>query len=393
MAVLIFHSFERYRVFAEQIDSATRFGFKLPVPLPTQAIVGSPNLGSSPFLGSGGGHSNQSEGGISPGELLQHAGFYFHLAAMCSAERRRRYIEIAKWKDSESKTEDPTYLSAMTTLAEEEKIDHSALTIELLTKGYEQFKKYRNTRMTLYLAAEIAGTYYEAGKFEMALKFFERIGKTYRKERWHTVLTSILRWSLRCAKELNMTTSVITYLVELLCDDLPMSDEKRTELLNDLQDVLMDEAMEGNDKPEEPLIIPMDDINSFLNCHVQFEKPSGFVNQPMRFQVALVTNKQSPPQPIEFRSMHINFSNEQWNQMYLHNSHEDVNADQDKDVCFYDCVSSEYDANEKHWKAVGNLQFRRNQTKTFEGMVILDHSETLKVCQASGAKHILFRVF
>ncbi|GAB5589072.1 hypothetical protein Unana1_03972 [Umbelopsis nana] len=341
--------------------------------------AGSPSLGSSPFLGSSGGHANQLDGGISPGELLQHAGFYFHLAAMCSAERRRRYIEIAKWKDSESKADDPTYLGAMGLLAEEEQVDHSALTIELLTKGYEQFKKYRNTRMTLYLAAEIAGTYYEAGKFEMALKFFERIGKTYRKESWHTVLTSILRWSLRCAKELNMNGSVINYLVELLCDDLPMSDDKRLELQNDLQDVLTGDAIEGNDASEEPLVISMDDINSFLTCHIQCETSSGFVNQPMRFQITLSTNKQSPPQPIDFKSLQINFSNAQWNQIYLNNSHDDDGADQDKDFCFYDCTNSEHVQSENHWMAHSNLQFRKGQCKVFEGMVTLDHSETLKM--------------
>ena len=28
--------------------------------------------------------------------------------------------------------------------------------------------------------------------------YFERIAKTYRKESWHTVLKSILRWPLKC---------------------------------------------------------------------------------------------------------------------------------------------------------------------------------------------------
>jgi trafficking protein particle complex subunit 11 len=362
-------------VFAEQIDIATRHGFKLPVPLPVQSSVGSPPMGSSPFLGSSG-YANQAEGGSNPGELLQHAGFYFHLAAMCSAERRRRYIDMEKWKASEAKTDDPTYRFAMAALTEEEQIDHSALTIELLTKGYEQFKKHRNTRMTLYLAAEIAGTYYEAGKFEMALKFFERIGKTYRKESWHTVLTSILRWSLRCAKELGMTTSVVGYLVELLCDDLPMSQDKRSELQNDLQSTLIHESLNDDDK-QEPLIIRMDDINSFLTCHVQFEKPSGFVNRPMHFQISFSTNKSSPPQPIVFRSLRTNFNNERWNQIYLN----DEGDKEDKDYSFYDCTNSEYDSTEKRWSANAGLQFRHGQSKVFEGAVTLDHSKNLKVRQ------------
>jgi tetratricopeptide (TPR) repeat protein len=371
--VLIQHI--RYRIFAEQIDIATRYGFKPPVPHPSQTHSGSPPLNSSPFLGSGG-HSNQLDGGINPGELLQHAGFYYHLAAMCSAERRRRYIEVEKMKNSETKIDDPTYFIAMKTLEEEEKIDHSALTIELLTKGYEQFKKHRNSRMTLYLAAEIAGTYYEAGKFDMALKFFERIGKTYRKEHWHTVLTSILRWSLRCAKELNMTASAIGYLIELLCDDLPMSEEKRIELQNDLRATLMEETAGEHGNSEEPLIISMDDINSFLKCNVQFEKRSSYINEPIKFQVVITSNKHSPPEAIDFQSLRVIFNNDKWNQMYLHDKD---STEKDEDYQYHDCSDSKCNQETNVWEANTNLLFRNGQTKIFEGMINANHTENLKV--------------
>jgi trafficking protein particle complex subunit 11 len=55
-------------------------------------------------------------------------------------------------------------------LATERTVEHANLTIELLTKSYEQFKKYKSSRMTLYLASEIAGTYYDVDKYEMALR-------------------------------------------------------------------------------------------------------------------------------------------------------------------------------------------------------------------------------
>ena len=56
-------------------------------------------------------------------------------------------------------------------LETEQKVDHSTLTIELLTKSYEQFKAQKTSRMTLYLASEIANTYLDAGKYETALKY------------------------------------------------------------------------------------------------------------------------------------------------------------------------------------------------------------------------------
>lgn len=49
-------------------------------------------------------------------------------------------------------------------------------------------------------------------------RFFDRIAKTYRKERWYTVLSSILLLSLDCARVLNMWNKVIEYLIELLSE-------------------------------------------------------------------------------------------------------------------------------------------------------------------------------
>lgn len=47
-------------------------------------------------------------------------------------------------------------------------------------------------------------------------RFFERIGKTYRKEGWNLILTSILKWSIQCAKELGFWENVVEYLIEMM---------------------------------------------------------------------------------------------------------------------------------------------------------------------------------
>jgi hypothetical protein len=41
---------------------------------------------------------------------------------------------------------------------------------QLYTKAYEVFKRFKSTRMTLYLAAQIALVHLETGKHDMALK-------------------------------------------------------------------------------------------------------------------------------------------------------------------------------------------------------------------------------
>jgi len=70
--------------------------------------------------------------------------------------------------------------------------------------------------MTLSIAAQIAREYYDVKNYDMALRFFERISKTYRKEAWSNVLADILTISLKCALELNRVELVTEYSLELM---------------------------------------------------------------------------------------------------------------------------------------------------------------------------------
>ncbi|KAG0190503.1 hypothetical protein DFQ28_001976 [Apophysomyces sp. BC1034] len=375
---------KQYRVFADVVDAATQAGFKIPIPTAYLHTPGSPNIPGSPLLGGTGGGFGLGNGvsGCNPGAILQHSGFYYHLAAMCCAERRRRFLEIeraeaAKTTASAQSTdgEAPT-TSLGQLLANERQVDHSNLTIELLTKSYEQFKRYRNGRMTLYLAAEIAGTYYETGKFEMALKFFERIGKTYRKENWHMVLTSILRWSLRCAKELGSWERAVECLVELMADTLPVAEQKREEIQKELMEIL-------DEKEHPPLIINMDQINMFVECHAQFQAHTNFVDAPLRFQITLKANRESPPLPLRFGALRILFSDPQYNHIIM-DSNEETDAE---DLEFLDCSEELDKVTEGEYAGwytkKADLRISRNQTKVFQGVLVpkvCDEIKMLGVC-------------
>ncbi|KAI7879688.1 hypothetical protein K492DRAFT_216972 [Lichtheimia hyalospora FSU 10163] len=346
---------KQYRIFADIVDAAVQHGFKIPIP--TAYMMNQP--------------TGNTADGCNPGAILQHPGFYYHLAAMCCAERRRRFLEVDKSEDAkDSNTAWGALVSA------ERQVDHSALTIDLLTKSYEQFKKYRNTRMTLYLAAEIAGTYYETGKYEMALKFFERIGKTYRKEQWHMVLASILRWSLRCAKEMGSWERAVECLVELLSSNLPMSDQKRQDIQKELWDIIHRES----DQQEEPtqLDIQMDQINPLLTCQLQFKSRANFVNTPVPFQVTLHTGTNSPLQPLRFSAMRIMFNDPKYNCIL-----KDIGNDGDlASLVYVDCTKdmTTIDQGEYagwHTKQV-DLRVIKNQTIVFEGLVIPKECEELK---------------
>ncbi|KAI9311302.1 Gryzun, putative trafficking through golgi-domain-containing protein [Dichotomocladium elegans] len=353
---------KQYRVFADIVDNAAQHGFKIPTP--TSYLNSPAGVPGNPLM-----PTPTSLGGCNPGTILQHPGFYYHLAAMCSAERRRRFLAVEKTEDAKDTS---TAWGAL--LAAERQVDHSNLTIDLFTKSYEQFKKYRNTRMTLYLAAEIAGTYYETGKFEMALKFFERIGKTYRKENWHMVLASILRWSLRCAKELGSWERAVECLVELLSSDLPMSDHKRQDIQKELWDIL------HRDGPAvTTLEIQMDQVNPLLTCHFQFITRTNFVNTTVPFQVSLKTGATSPPLPLRFSAMRVLFSNPRYNMLITDN-----NSDGPLDsVVHVDCTQGTDRATVGEYTGwvikKADLRVVKNQIKVFEGNIIPSTCEELKI--------------
>ncbi|CAO3595427.1 unnamed protein product [Absidia cylindrospora] len=383
---------KQYRIFADVIDTAVQHGFKVPAPS-SSAHHGSPNMPGSPQLGMGSSHGiNDTSGGCNPGAILQHPGFYYHLAAMCSAERRRRYLEMSKLEASKGTStptvgqqESATMLS--TILNNERQVDHSTATIELLTKSYEQFKRYHNGRMTLYLAAEIAGTYYETGKFEMALKFFERIGKTYRKERWHTILTSILRWSLRCAKELGSWERAIEFLVELLSDALPMSDSKRNDVQTELLAILEKQTPSSSTIAElpRPVLINMNQINAFVQCHVQFRTATNFVNTPLAFQVTFQVNANSLPTSLfRFNAMRILFNDPRYN-YYLVDSGDQNDVDGASSSptlvdCSHGIESFKEDGEYLNWKTkTVNLGLSKKQIKVIQGMILPESCEEIKI--------------
>ena len=55
----------------------------------------------------------------------------------------------------------------------------------------------------------------------MAVRFFERIAKTYRRERWGTLLRPLLATWYKCAQQLGDVELSIRILVEMLAHGTP----------------------------------------------------------------------------------------------------------------------------------------------------------------------------
>ena len=93
------------------------------------------------------------------------------------------------------------------------------MVLELYTRAYELFKKNsasQQGRQQLWIAYRIAQTYYESGKFDMAVRFFERIAKTYRREKWDAMLRPLLATWYACAQQLGDVELSVQLLLEML---------------------------------------------------------------------------------------------------------------------------------------------------------------------------------
>jgi hypothetical protein len=115
----------------------------------------------------------------------------------------------------------PSAVSSSAAFLNEQKVDHWTLILELFSKAYELFKKHAlpnsgQSRLTFFIALQIATAYHESGKDELAVKFFERITKTYRKERWKSLLLPGLRMWCESARRLGAVESCLILMIEML---------------------------------------------------------------------------------------------------------------------------------------------------------------------------------
>ncbi|KAG0246951.1 hypothetical protein BGX31_003438 [Mortierella sp. GBA43] len=429
---------KQYRMIGDLIDVGTKSGLKLPAPTPGSVVYGSfagllegskdlnklagiaygnttvgfgigPGGEASVFTGSvGGGRGGGTHGpgaGINPMLVLQHAGYFYHQAANCTVQRRLRF-ELAEqaYPDSSVAPAPSTsrpYPPSLQSMNAERNIDHHTHTIELLTKSYEQFKRYKSGRMTLFLASEIAGTYYAAGKFEMALKFFERIGKTYRKENWTLILTSILKWSVQCAKELGYWETVVECLIEMMSPDMPSTTEKRQSSFSELIDILYNDNHLANTVVHKPLVLSMPQINSFVNCVVQFQKPQASVSSESRFQLQISTRggEEALPKPLRISFIQVEFSDSTLNHRFedprpYTNEEESHPADGvlrttdrtgrtlewiDCSQCSLENLGTDTDKPQSVWKKDLNLDIRPFETKVIEGVIVPATEQVVKV--------------
>ncbi|KAF8663656.1 hypothetical protein AX16_000898 [Volvariella volvacea WC 439] len=305
----------QHKVLAELLEQGTRSTLKLPVhkPIPPSVMAQS-LLSSSQIQVPSQRAANPLEIdavkqlGINPYHALQHPGFYYYMAAKSTEMRRSRFMNILEVEMTRGEsTGSPGFVN-------EKKVDHLVIILELYTKAYELFKKYASVnsanptqgRLTLWIAYRIAQTYYDSGKFDTAIKFFERIARTYRREKWDDLLRPLLETWYRCAQQLGDVDLSIRLLVELLGHDVADSSGPSA-LEEDLLAVMQSTVPSS---PDTPLLVDLSESIPVFNTTVNFWSSDIKVHEAVAFQITLEAPKVVDISHLPFKSISIYFEDE-----------------------------------------------------------------------------------
>ena len=99
------------------------------------------------------------------------------MAARCVLMRKYWFSEFLKVYETKHSATDVAVSSPpgfapqlVENLKFEKMVAYHALAIDLFSRAYEQFKRWKNNRIMLFVAGEIANIYRTSGRHEMALK-------------------------------------------------------------------------------------------------------------------------------------------------------------------------------------------------------------------------------
>ncbi|KAJ2998032.1 hypothetical protein HDV02_004943 [Globomyces sp. JEL0801] len=370
----------QYRIFGELIEIASIKKAKFPLPFPVPGSTANPALSlintvattSTNWMGNSGTSAFGPYSSINPMFTVQHPGYYYLCSARAAEERWKRFIRSTISQSDFFLPNDKLTNHFNSLVTKDQAFDHGSLIIELLTKSYEQFKKYKCSRMTLYLASEIARVYQESNQFDMALKFYDRIAKTYRKESWYSLLSTISNRMRYCASQLKYRQVEAECLIELLHPSVTPSSDDLTRLIRELQ-------MFENDT-EVPIEIDMDAFSQFFTCDFQFKANHGQVLQDQFWQLTLKTSSNSlqiADLSVQKLTLHFTDSNFDY---HILNDLSDLSGE---GRVLYDCKSTPNTSD-----LVGNvysapIQFKPNQIAVYQGFLLPTEHQKLSLAKVS----------
>ncbi|KAJ7772064.1 Gryzun, putative trafficking through golgi-domain-containing protein [Mycena maculata] len=298
----------QHRILAELLEHGTQSKLVIPDHRPVNPVLAASQRSSVAIPTSALEIEAMRAMGINPSHALQHPGYYYYMAAKCTEARRERFLAAAEAEESQKSPSNPS-----PGFTNEKKVDHLIIILELYTKAYELFKKYapanaqnqNQGRLTLWIAYRIGQTYYDSGKFEMAVRFFERIAKSYRREKWGLLLRPLLATWYACAQRLGDVELSIRLLVEMFGYGVEESDDPAS-LEEDLLAVLKSSVPSIPDP--EPMIIELAESQPMFTSSVVFWTPEVKVGEPAAFQLCLTAPTNTTITSLPFVSLDIHFS-------------------------------------------------------------------------------------
>lgn len=297
----------QHRVLGELLEQGSNSSLTFPTISPPSLTASMPSSSSTPVE-----LDTVRAFGLNPSHALQHPGHYYYMAARCTEARRERFL--ANEKGILQGT------SAAPGYANEKKVDHLALILELYTKSYELFKKHSSTtsqgRLTLWIAYRIAHTYYESEKFDVAIRFFERIAKMYRREKWKHMLRPLLSMWYTCAQKISDVELMATLLVEMIGYTQDV-DESRT-LQEDLLAILKSSVPISAGKP---LVVDLKESDPLLDTVLVFWMPEVRVGEEAGFQLSLAISTDMDLSALPIDSVTITFSGGYYPVILRHSPH------------------------------------------------------------------------
>lgn len=235
------------------------------------------------------------QSGVAPAAMCPGPGECFYLAGLCALERWSRFKKLSE--GAAGKEDDGQW----SVLAQEKKVDHAAQAIDVFTRAYELFKRLGKIRLSLGVASKIANAYLESGQHEMALRFLERIVKTYRVEGWEAPLTSLLLQSFECATQVGDVESQGRALLELCRPSSEtLTDEQRDQVRDELQ------RWWRQHESQTPLEVAAESVDGALCVEFVFLKPKIDLGvEPAVFQLRLSCPDDSALPPVAFTEARI----------------------------------------------------------------------------------------
>ncbi|KAG8930220.1 hypothetical protein FRC01_003141 [Tulasnella sp. 417] len=359
----------QYRILAELLELAVRAGYKLP----TSTIP--PGVPGTRPTGTGSPAPNQQNDpralGMNPSQALQHPGYFYYLSATCTLQRYERFITAVQQEERQ-----PGSLSQSPGFVNEKKVDHHNVIIELFTKAYELFKRFRSgqSRQTFYIAYRIAETYHAAGNYESAIRFFERIAKTYRREHWGSMLRSILLMWYDCARRLNDVELTVRLLFELLAPGIAISSDERSAYQGDLDAILKNSSPPSN---EGPLVIELPEGRPLFDATVVFWRAEVSIGEPAPFQITAVAPDDISLSCLPITAVRIQFEGEKSPPVIIEHVEGDTEpTGVQRVVVGQITMQSEKDAEER---VNADLRWPLGATKVFCGTFVSSSGVALKV--------------